>query len=167
MNLAFSVRSTLGSPASTIPGLPTMDSSEAVVREKLRQFYSDITIDHMLHPRNTERIRNPDGIAECRTADGESLKMWLTVRNKVVDEIGFSTNGCAATVASGSMATELAKGKTVPQALALTAQDVADALTDLPGGNLHCAALAARALGEALRDCLAIQQTPWKKAYRR
>jgi nitrogen fixation protein NifU and related proteins len=144
-----------------------MDPSEAVVREKLRQFYSDITIDHMLHPRNTERIQNPDGIAECRTADGESLKMWLKVRDKIVEEIGFSTNGCAATVASGSMATELAKGKTVPQALALTAQDVAAALIDLPAGNLHCAALAARTLSEALRDCLATQQTPWKKAYRR
>jgi nitrogen fixation protein NifU and related proteins len=144
-----------------------MDSSEALIVEKLREFYSDVTIDHMLHPRNTERIQNADGIAECRTADGESLKMWLKVRHKVVEEIGFWTNGCAATVASGSMATELARGKTVAEALALTAQDVADALTNLPDGNLHCAALAARALGETLRDCLATQQTPWKKAYRR
>jgi nitrogen fixation protein NifU and related proteins len=144
-----------------------MDPSEAVIREKLRQYYSDTTIDHMLHPRNTERIPNPDGVGECRTADGETLRMWLKVRNTVVHEIGFATNGCAATVASGSMATELAKGKTVPQALALTAQDVADALTNLPEGNLHCAALAARTLGETLRDCLATQQTPWKKAYRR
>jgi nitrogen fixation NifU-like protein len=65
------------------------------------------------------------------------------------------------------MCTELVKGKTVNEALAITPEDIARALVDLPHGNLHCAELAARALRLALMDCLSIQQQPWKKLYRK
>jgi len=95
------------------------------------------------------------------------MKIWLRVRDSVVVESGFWTNGCAATIACGSMSTELILGKSVIQALAITAQDIAEALVDLPPGNFHCAELAANTLRIALKDYLQIQQQPWKRLYRK
>ena len=95
------------------------------------------------------------------------MKIWLRIRNNIVEEAGFWTNGCAATVACGSMATDLVKGKNLTQALAITAREIADALVDLPSGNFHCAELAAQTLKIALKDCLSMQQQPWKKLYRK
>jgi nitrogen fixation NifU-like protein len=65
------------------------------------------------------------------------------------------------------MCTDLVKGKAVTQALSITAQDIAEALVDLPEGNFHCAELAASALRIALKDLLSIQKQPWKKLYRK
>jgi nitrogen fixation NifU-like protein len=143
-----------------------MDKNEAL-RERLRQIYSATTIEHILHPRNTSSIPDPDGVAEVRSGHNESLKIWLRVQGDVVTESGFWTNGCAATIACGSMSTELAKGKTVKEALALTSKDIAAALIDLPEGNLHCAELAAGTLKAALADCLSTRNQPWKKLYRK
>ncbi len=144
-----------------------MDDTENLLKEKLRGIYSDTTVEHILHPHNNDRIPNPDGYAEFDFGGGETMKIWLRVRNEIIEDAGFWTNGCAATIACGSMSTDLAKGRSVTQALAITAQDIAEALVDLPGGNFHCAELAASALRIALRDCLSVQQQPWKKLYRK
>ena len=144
-----------------------MSETEAILRQRLRNFYSEATIEHIIHPRNTDRVPYPDGHAACQSSCGECMKIWLTVRNQIVEDTGFWTDGCAATVACGSMSTELVKGKTVSQAMALTASGIADALVDLPEGNLHCAQLAAQTVRAALKDCLSIQQQPWKKLYRK
>jgi len=137
------------------------------LQQRLREFYSETTIDHILRPRNTGEIPNPDGFASIKSGCNESMKIWLKVKDDVVVESGFWTNGCAATIACGSMSTELVKGKSVTEALAITAEDIAHALVDLPEGNFHCAELAAGTLRIALRDCLSIQQQPWKKLYRK
>jgi nitrogen fixation NifU-like protein len=140
---------------------------EAGLKERLRKIYSETTVDHIIHPRNADSLPNPDGFAACRSGCGESMKIWIRVRYGVVQETGFWTDGCAATVACGSMSTDMVRGKTVTQALALTARDIADALVDLPEGNFHCAELAAHALRIALKDTLSTQQQPWKKLYRK
>ena len=85
----------------------------------------------------------------------------------MVERAGFWTDGCAATVACGSMATDLILGKPVTRGLALTPRDIADALVELPEGNFHCAELAAHTMRIALKDCLSTQQQPWKKLYRK
>ena len=144
----------------------TMNDLE-ILKKRLRQVYSDTTIDHILNPRNAEIIQNPDGFAVVQSGDSESLKIWLRVRSEIVTDSGFWTNGCAATIACASMSTEMVKGKTVVDGLAITAENIAAALVDLPPGNFHCAELAAGALRLALRDCLATQQQPWKKLYRK
>ncbi len=144
-----------------------MDSPTEELKKRLRAIYSDTTVDHILHPRNTESFPNPDGFAARATGDGENLEIWLRIRNGMVEQAGFWTNGCAATIACGSMVTELIRGKPLEEALAVTARDIAEALVDLPQGNLHCAELAARALRDALRDYHAVQQQPWKRFYRR
>jgi nitrogen fixation NifU-like protein len=144
-----------------------MNERDSEFMERLRRFYSETTIDHILHPRNTESIPNPDGFAACISDCGESMKIWLKARNNRVEDAGFWTDGCAATVACGSISTELVKGKPVSQALGITARDIADGLVRLPEGNFHCAELAARALKAALRDLLTVQQEPWKRFYRK
>ena len=144
-----------------------MNEKEAILRKKLRSTYSEATIEHILHPHNTERIAFPDGHAGCRSSCGENMKIWLTVKNRIVKDASFWTDGCAATVACGSMATDLIKGRTVTEAMNLAAHDIADALVDLPEGNVHCAELAAQTVKAALIDCASMQRQPWKKLYRR
>jgi nitrogen fixation NifU-like protein len=143
-----------------------MEDPSEEIRNRLRALYSDTTVDHILHPRNNDSLPNPDGYAEYRSGDGESLKIWLRVRQNIVEQAGFWTNGCAATIACGSMATELIKGKSISRALAVRAETIVEALGDLPQGNFHCAELAAKTLRDALRDCLSIRQQPWKRFYR-
>ena len=143
-----------------------VDPPEAV-RNKLHKIYSETTIEHIVRPHNTEIFPNADGFAACGSGCGESMKIWLRIRDNLVAETAFWTDGCAATIACGSMATDLAKGKPVMQALLLTAQEIASALVDLPEGNFHCAELAAETLRSALKDHLVNQSQPWKKLYRR
>jgi len=137
------------------------------IRKRLRKVYSETTVDHILNPRNTMQPRDADGYAACSSGCGEKMKIWLQIRNDTVWNVGYWTDGCAATIACGSMATELAQDKTIAQAMKVNASDIAEALEDLPEGNLHCAELAAQALQNALRDCLVTQQQPWKKLYRK
>jgi nitrogen fixation protein NifU and related proteins len=140
---------------------------ELELKERLSKIYSETTIDHIVHPQNNDSLPNPDGFGVCCSDCGESMKIWLRIRNDIVGDAGFWTDGCAATIACGSMATDLVKGKTVPEALAVSARRIADALVDLPEGNFHCSELAAHTLQIALKDCLAIRQDPWKKLYRK
>jgi nitrogen fixation protein NifU and related proteins len=137
------------------------------IRNKLRGIYSVTTIDHIIRPHNAELFPAADGFASYGSGCGESMKICLKIREDRIENAGFWTDGCAATIACGSMATDMAKGRSVTQALSITARDIADALVDLPGGNLHCAELAAETLRRALKDTLANQQQPWKKLYRK
>ena len=77
------------------------------------------------------------------------------------------TDGCGTSIASGSMVTEIAKGKSVGEVLKTNQQDVLNALGGLPGESEHCALLAANTLKEAIRDYLAMKKEPWKRAYRK
>ncbi len=143
-----------------------LDEIQKQIFGNLREVYSQITVDHVLRPRNVGSLGNPDGYASLHSSCGENMQIWIKLRDNRIDEIGYWTDGCAATIAAGSMVTELAKGKTVNQALTISARELADALEDLPEGNFHCADLAVNALKATLRDCLAMQREPWKKAYR-
>jgi nitrogen fixation NifU-like protein len=109
-----------------------------------------------------------DGYARKTEGDcGDTLEIWIKVDQGILSEVNFCTDGCAATVASGSMTTVLAKGKTVAGAQQITQQDVLTALEGLPEGNRHCAQFAVSALKTAIRDYLDLQRDPWKKAYRK
>jgi nitrogen fixation protein NifU and related proteins len=144
-----------------------MSEMENDLKKKLSKIYSTTTIDHIVNPRNNESLPNPDGFGACRSNCGESMKIWLRIKNDIIDGAGFWTDGCAATIACGSMATDLIEGKTALEALAISARHIADALMDLPEGNFHCSELAANTLRMALKDYLAIRQEPWKKLYRK
>ena len=142
-----------------------MSETETLL-EKLREFYSETTIEHILQPRNVYRIPNPDGYAEMRSGCGETMKIWLRIDGDTVTDAGFWTDGCAATIACGSMTVTLAAGKSLTEMFRLDAQRIADALDQLPQGNLHCAELAADTLQAALRESLSMRRQPWVKLYR-
>jgi len=95
------------------------------------------------------------------------MEICLKVRDSRVMNASFWTDGCGTTIASGSMVTELAKGKSVLEAQKIRQQDILDALGGLPEDSLHCALLAANTLKEAIKDYLASKNESWKRAYRR
>jgi nitrogen fixation NifU-like protein len=144
-----------------------MTDKEKLLFEKLRTVYSETTTEHILHPCNEDAVHDPDGYACSRSGCGETMKIWLKLDHDRIRQTGFWTDGCAATIACGSIASELAKGRSVAEAMSIDAREIADALIDFPDGNFHCADLAAQTLRAALRDSLEISREPWKKFYRK
>jgi nitrogen fixation NifU-like protein len=139
---------------------------EQSVMEDMKRVYSEKTIDHFLNPRNLGGIPAPDGFGRITGPCGDTMEIYLKVSDGRVLNASFWTDGCGPSIASGSMVTELAKGKSVLEAQKITQQDVLDALGGLPEDNLHCALLAANTLKEAIKDYLASKKEPWKRAYR-
>jgi nitrogen fixation NifU-like protein len=139
---------------------------EQTVMDDMRQNYSEKTIDHFLNPRNLGEIPTPDGFGRITGPCGDTMEIRLKVRDDRIINASFWTDGCGPSIASGSVVTELAKGKSVLEARKITQQDVLDALGGLPEDNLHCALLAANTLKEAIKDYLAFKKEPWKRAYR-
>ena len=140
---------------------------EQSIMEEMKKVYSEKTIDHFLNPRNLSEIPTPDGFGRLTGPCGDTMEVSLKVIDGRVMNVSFWTDGCGTSIASGSMVTELAKGKSVSEALKITQQDVLDALGGLPEESVHCALLAANTLKEAIKDYLASKKEPWKRAYRR
>lgn len=135
--------------------------------ESMKQIYTEIVADHAINPRNAGRIQNPDGFGSRTSSCGETMEIRIEVKRDNIADVTFWTDGCSATVACGSMATELIKGKDVTRALAIDQDDILTALGGLPEGNHHCALLTSNAVKAAVLDYLAIKKEPWKKAYRK
>jgi len=133
----------------------------------IQSTYSGTVIDHATKPRNLGIIENADGFASVTGSCGDTLEIWIKIKDNKIQEITFLTDGCGTSIASGSMVTELAKGKSIAEALKITQQDVLNALEGLPDENAHCALLAVDTLKEASKDYLAFKNEPWKRAYRK
>ena len=115
--------------------------------------YSEKVMDHFRNPRNVGVIENADGIGEVGNAKcGDIMKIYLKIENDTIVDVKFETFGCGSAIASSSMATELIKGKPVPEALALTNKAVVEALDGLPAHKLHCSVLAEEAIKKAIED---------------
>ena len=115
--------------------------------------YTDIVMDHFMHPRNVGEIPNADGVGEVGNAKcGDIMKMYLKINDNVIEDVKFETFGCGSAIASSSMATELIKGKTIDEALAVTNKQVVDALGGLPAHKLHCSVLAEESIKSAVKD---------------
>lgn len=115
--------------------------------------YSEKVMDHFRNPRNVGVIENADGVGEVGNAKcGDIMKIYLKIDNDIIVDVKFETFGCGSAIASSSMATELIKGKSVSEALALTNKAVAEALDGLPPHKLHCSVLAEEAIKKALQN---------------
>ncbi len=143
------------------------DGLQELIMADARKIYSETTIDHAMNPRNVGDMNDADGFARVTGSCGDTMEIWLKVKNDSVDNATFMTDGCGPSIASGSMITELAKGKNVREARIISQQDVLSALGGLPEESEHCALLVANTLKEAIRDYLAMKREPWKKAYRK
>ncbi len=140
---------------------------EELIKAEMRKIYSETTIDHAMNPRNLGEIEDANGFARVTGPCGDTMEIWLKVNNGIITYATFMTDGCGTTIASGSMVTEMVRGKSIIEAQKISQQDVLDALGGLPEESQHCALLAADTLKEAVRDYLAMEKDPWKKAYRK
>ncbi|MGC9002124.1 MAG: iron-sulfur cluster assembly scaffold protein [Dictyoglomus sp.] len=119
--------------------------------------YTDIVLEHFKNPRNVGVIEDPDGYAiEGSPACGDQIVVYIKVdpNTKVITDIKFQSFCCASNITTGSMMTEMVKGKTIEEALKLTWKDVVDALGGLPPVKLHCLVLAIDGLKAAIRNYL-------------
>ncbi len=116
--------------------------------------YTEKVMDHFEHPRNVGEIENPSGMGTVGNAKcGDIMRIYLDIDdNQVIRDVKFKTFGCGAAVATSSMATELVKGKTIQEAMAVPNQAVMEALDGLPPVKVHCSLLAEEAIHAALWD---------------
>ncbi len=115
--------------------------------------YSDKVMDHFSNPRNIGEIKEPDGIGEVgNPVCGDMMKFTITVKDNRIEDVKYLTFGCGAAIAVSSMVSEMAKGKTLEEALKITNKQVAEELGGLPGNKMHCSNLGADALHKAIED---------------
>ena len=115
--------------------------------------YSEKVMDHFSNPRNVGEIPDASGSGTVGNAKcGDIMKMDIKVENGIIVDVKFKTFGCGAAIATSSMATEMVKGKTLDEALALTNKAVAEALDGLPPVKMHCSVLAEEAIHAAIQD---------------
>jgi nitrogen fixation NifU-like protein len=139
---------------------------EELIRAKMLEAYSETAVEHSMNPRNVGDMDDADGSAKVTGPCGDTMELWLKLKGDTIVQAKFLTDGCGTSIASGSMVTELAKGKKLSQAQRISQKDVLDALGGLPEESEHCALLAADTLKAAIKDCLDMKREPWKKAYR-
>jgi nitrogen fixation NifU-like protein len=139
---------------------------EELIRAKMLETYSETAVEHSMNPKNMGDMADADGCAKVTGPCGDTMQIWLKLKDDAISQISFLTDGCGTSIASGSMVTELAKGKKLGQAQRISQKDVLDALGGLPKESEHCALLAADTLKAAIKDYLAMKREPWKRAYR-
>ena len=124
--------------------------------------YSEKVMDHFMHPRNVGVIEDASGVGEVGNAKcGDIMKIYLKIENDIIEDVKFETFGCGSAIASSSMATEMIKGKSIYEAMALTNKAVAEALDGLPAHKLHCSVLAEEAIKKALKDYVDSHNIPY------
>ncbi|MBV1817995.1 iron-sulfur cluster assembly scaffold protein [Anaerosalibacter bizertensis] len=117
--------------------------------------YSNKVIEHFMTPRNVGTMVEADGKGTFGDPGcGDSLTIYIKVKDEVIEDISFLVFGCTASVATSSMTTVLAKGKTIEEALEIQEEDIVEALDGLPENKLHCSNLGVQALRSAIKDYL-------------
>ena len=115
--------------------------------------YSEKVMDHFSNPRNVGEIENADGVGEVGNPTcGDMMNIYIKVEDNILTDVKFKTFGCGAAIATSSMITEMAVGKTLEEALEITRNDVAEELGGLPQVKMHCSNLAADGLRAAIED---------------
>ena len=115
--------------------------------------YSEKVMDHFRNPRNLGKMDDADGIGEVGNAKcGDIMKMYIKVKDGIIEDVKFNTFGFGSAIASSSMATEMIKGKSIDDALELSNKAVVEALDGLPTHKIHCSVLAEEAVKAAVKD---------------
>jgi nitrogen fixation NifU-like protein len=122
--------------------------------------YTKKVIDHFKNPHNFGKMKNPDGVGRVgNIVCGDVMQLYIKVgknkkKEEVIKKIKFETFGCVAALATSSVITDLAKGKTLERALSIEKTEIIRALGGLPKIKIHCSILASEALAEAVYDYL-------------
>lgn len=136
------------------------------VIDRALEMYSETVVQHALFPRNPGSMENPDGHARITGPCGDTMEIFLRVHDKRILQASFLTDGCTTSIASASMAVELAKGQDVHDARRISKEVILEALDGLPKESEHCALLASNTLRAAVNDYLKTVKEPWKRLYR-
>jgi len=129
------------------------------------QGYSDQVLKHFRQPKNLGKIKNPNGMGKVgNLVCGDVMYLYIRVVKNKIQAIGFETFGCVAAIATSSAVTELAKGKTIDQALKINKDQVIKLLGGLPKLKIHCSLLALDALNEAIYNYLEKTKQPISQA---
>lgn len=116
-------------------------------------FYSEKVMDHFANPRNVGEIQDADGVGEVgNPVCGDMMTFYIKVKDGKLEDVKFKTFGCGAAIAVSSMVAEMAKGRTLDEAMQLTNEQVAEALGGLPPNKMHCSNLGADALHKAIEN---------------
>ena len=127
--------------------------------------YTETVMDHFRNPRNVGEIPDADGVGQVGNAKcGDIMKMYLKIKDGRIEDVKFETFGCGSAIASSSIATEMIKGRTIDEALALTNKEVVDALGGLPAHKLHCSVLSEEAVKSAIQDYYERNHIPYDKS---
>ncbi len=129
--------------------------------------HSDNYLEMALSGEKREVIQHPDGYGNRTGECGDTIEIFLVIRNDRIQNISFDTNGCMNSIACANTVVRLAEGKTITRAWEITPEDVIAFLETLPTHENHCAELAVGALYLALSNYQDIQRAPWKKLYKR
>ncbi len=115
--------------------------------------YNEKVLEHFKDPHNVGTMENPDGFAEVGSSEcGDTMKMYIKVQGNKITDIKYQTYGCCAAIASSSIATDMALGRTIEQAEAMTKMEIVEELGGLPDKKIHCSLLAEDALKAAIID---------------
>jgi len=115
--------------------------------------YTEKVMELFMNPKNAGRMEDPDGVGEVGNPRcGDIMKIYIKVKDDRIADISFETFGCASAIASSSMVTEMVKGLTLDEALAISNKDVVNALGGLPPQKVHCSLLAEEGIQAAIED---------------
>ncbi|NLV65843.1 MAG: Fe-S cluster assembly scaffold protein NifU [Synergistaceae bacterium] len=115
--------------------------------------YTEKVMELFMNPKNAGRMEDPDGVGEVGNPRcGDIMKIYIKVKDERIVDISFETFGCASAIASSSMVTEMVKGLTLDEALAISNKDVVNALGGLPPQKIHCSLLAEEGIQAAIED---------------
>jgi nitrogen fixation protein NifU and related proteins len=138
---------------------------ELILLADARKGYSQTAINHLMHPRNFGVLPDDDSFARTTVPCGDTMEIWIRVRQGTITKAHFMTKGFGASIASGSVVTALAIGKTLAEAGEISQQDILTALGGLPEEIQHCALLATNTLKAAICDFSSRPREPWNTAY--
>ena len=117
--------------------------------------YNEKVLNEFQNPQNVGEMKDANAVGTVGNAScGDIMKIYMKIENNVIMDVSFQTFGCAAAIATSSVATSMIKGKTVDEALKITNAQVVEALGGLPAQKLHCSVLAEEAIKEAINDYL-------------
>ena len=115
--------------------------------------YNEKVMDYFYNPRNAGELEDANAVGEVGNAQcGDIMQVFLKIEDDIIEDVSFRTFGCGAAIATSSIATEMIKGKTIDEALALSNKDVIEELGGLPPAKIHCSVLAEEAIKEAIKN---------------
>jgi len=144
-----------------------MDELQKSIIEDARKVYSEEVIERWLNPKYMGEMESPQGHGKVTGICGDTVQIFLRIDNNRITDARFITDGCATTIAAGSMACELAMGKPFREAFKITKEVILEKLGGLPEESIHCALLSSNTLRAALTDYLTSRNEPWRKLYKK